>query len=254
MARNPFDLTGKTALITGASRGIGESVARILAAQGAHVVVSSRKEEGCAAVADSIASAGGAASAYPCHLGELEQIQALVKHVRESRTRLDILINNAEANPYFGPILDTDLAAYTQTVDVNLRGYFFLSVEAGKLMRDRDGGNIVNISSVNGLVPGHMQGIYSITKAAVISMTKAFAKECAPFNIRVNAVLPGLTDTRLASTLTNNPHVLKPLLKAIPMGRAAKPDEIAGAVLYLASDAAPYTTGACLPVDGGLLA
>lgn len=254
MALNPFDLTGKTAVVTGASRGIGESVARLLAAQGAHVVISSRKSEGCAAVAESINAAGGSASHCPCHLGEIEQIKALVNHVRDTRPRLDILINNAAANPYFGPVLDTDLSAYTQTIDVNVRGYFFMSVEAGKLMRDRDGGSIVNISSVNGLVPGHMQGIYSISKAAVISMTKAFAKECAAFNIRVNAVLPGLTDTRVASTLMNNPHVLKPLLKTIPMGRAAKPDEIAGAVLYLASDAAPYTTGACLSVDGGLLA
>jgi len=165
--------------------------------------------------------------------------------------KLDILVNNAAANPYFGHILDTDLAAYNKTVDVNIRGYFFMSIEAGKLMQANGGGCIVNTASINGLQPGFQQGIYSITKAAVINMTKAFAKECAPLNIRVNALLPGLTKTKFAGALFENEKMHKMALATIPMARHAEPDEMAGTVLYLVSDASSYTTGECIVVDGG---
>ncbi|GGW95588.1 SDR family oxidoreductase [Alteromonas halophila] len=249
-----FDLNGKVALVTGASRGIGESIARLLASQGAHVIVSSRKLEGCEEVAASIRNAGGSASAWACHVGDMAQITETFSHIKESYGKLDILVNNAAANPYFGHILDTDLGAYSKTVDVNIRGYFFMSVEAGKLMREQGGGVILNTASVNGVVPGDMQGIYSITKAAVISMTKSFAKECGPLNIRVNALLPGLTDTKFASALTSNDAILKKALHQIPLGRVADPDEMAGAVLYLVSDASSYTTGTTITVDGGMLA
>ena len=151
-------------------------------------------------------------------------------------------------------MLDTDLGAFQKTVDVNIRGYFFMSVEAGKLMRENGGGNILNVASVNGVVPGQLQGIYSITKAAVINMTKVFAKECAQFGIRCNALLPGLTDTKFASALTTNDAILKPALQRIPLARAADPTEMAGTVLYLVSDASSYTTGAAINVDGGMLA
>jgi NAD(P)-dependent dehydrogenase (short-subunit alcohol dehydrogenase family) len=249
-----FDLDGKVALVTGASRGIGESIARLLAQQGAHVIVSSRKIDGCQEVADSIVAAGGKATAIACHIGEMAQITATVEKIRADFGKLDILVNNAATNPYFGNVLDTDLTAFQKTVDVNIRGYFFMSVEAGKLMRENGGGAILNVASVNGRVPGDMQGIYSITKAAVINMTQVFAKECAQFGIRCNALLPGLTDTKFASALTTNDSILKTALQRIPLRRAADPSEMAGTVLYLVSEASSYTSGAAINVDGGMLA
>ena len=253
MMKDLFDLTGKIALVTGASRGIGESIARLLAAKGAHVIVSSRKIDACQAVADSIIAEGGKASAFACHVGEMDQIETIFTHIKDSFGRIDILVNNAAANPYYGHILDTDVAAFEKTVDVNIRGYFFMSTTAGQMMAEQGGGVILNTASVNGIVAGDKQGIYSITKAAVISMTKAFAKECGSLNIRVNALLPGLTDTKFASALTSNDKVLNMALHAIPLGRVANPDEMAGTVLYLVSDASSYTTGACIIVDGGML-
>ncbi|WP_137227165.1 MULTISPECIES: SDR family oxidoreductase [Shewanella] len=250
---NLFDLTGKVALVTGASRGIGKSVAKVLAQYGAHVIVSSRKIEACQTVVDEIINAGGSAQAIACHIGELDQIDAIFAAITEQHGKLDILVNNAAANPYFGHIIDTDLTAFQKTVDVNIRGYFFMSTKGAQLMKDSGGGSIVNVASVNGVIPGDFQGIYSITKAAVISMTKAFAKECAQFNIRVNALLPGGTDTKFASALVDNPAILKQMMYHVPMKRVAQPDEMAGTVLYLASNASSYTTGTAINVDGGYL-
>ena len=247
-----FDLSGKVALVTGASRGIGESIARLLAANGAHVIVSSRKLEGCEAVASSIRDAGGHAEAYACHIGEMEQIEGIWSYIESTHGKLDILVNNAATNPHFGPIETTDVGAFQKTVDVNIRGYFFMCAQAAPLMKG-GGGAIVNVASVNGVTPGHFQGIYSITKAAVISMTKAFAKELGQQNIRVNALLPGLTDTKFASALTTNDAIKKQALTHIPMHRMADPDEMAGTVLYLVSKASSYTTGSCINVDGGYL-
>lgn len=250
---NLFDLSGKVALVTGASRGIGEGIAKLLAQHGAHVIVSSRKIDGCQAVVNEIIQAGGSAQAIACHIGEMEQIDAIFADITQQHGKLDILVNNAAANPYFGHILETDLSAFEKTVDVNIRGYFFMSTLGAKLMKDNGGGAIVNVASVNGVIPGDYQGIYSITKASVISMTKAFAKECAPFNIRVNALLPGATDTKFASTLVHNPKILQQAMAHVPMKRVAKPNEMAGTVLYLVSEAASYTTGAAINVDGGYL-
>ena len=246
-----FDLDGKIAFVSGASRGIGEAIAKLLAQQGAHVIVSSRKIEGCQAVADAITAAGGKATAVACHIGELEQIQAVFAQIRDQFGRLDILVNNAATNPQFCHILDTDVSAFQKTVDVNIRGYFFMSVEAGKLMREHGGGSIINVASINGVTPGNFQGIYSVTKAAVINMTKAFAKECAPQGIRCNALLPGLTDTKFASALVKNDSIREEALRHIPLKRVADPSEMAGAVLYLASDASSYTTGSVIKIDGG---
>lgn len=251
---NLFNLSGKVALVTGASRGIGESIAKTLAAYGAHVIVSSRKVEACESVVAAIRASGGSAEARACHIGEMAQIEALFTEVEAAHGRLDILVNNAAANPYYGSIVDTDLSAFQKTIDVNIRGYFFMSSFGVKLMAKNGGGSIVNVASINGVTPGALQGIYSITKAAVISMTKAFANECAPMGVRVNALLPGATDTKFASALVNNPAFLENFLKRIPLNRVAEPDEMAGAVLYLASDAASYTTGTCINVDGGYLA
>ncbi|HEX8886433.1 MAG TPA: SDR family oxidoreductase, partial [Noviherbaspirillum sp.] len=218
---NPFDLTGKIALVTGASRGIGEGIARLLAAQGAHVIVSSRKQDACEAVAASIRGEGGKAEAYACHIGEMAQIDKLFADLEAKHGRIDILINNAATNPHFGHITETDVGAFQKTVDVNIRGYFFMSSAAAKLMAKNGGGSIVNVASVNGVTPGAQQGIYSITKAAVISMTKAFARECAPQKVRVNALLPGATDTKFASALFHNPVILEQALSRIPMRRVA---------------------------------
>ncbi|PTU32463.1 SDR family oxidoreductase [Stenotrophobium rhamnosiphilum] len=248
-----FDLTGKIALVTGASRGIGESIAKTLAAHGAHVIVSSRKAPDCERVAEEIRAAGGNAEVRACHIGEMDQVQNIFAEIEAAHGRLDILVNNAAANPYFGSILDTDLGAFQKTVDVNIRGYFFMCALGGKLMKKSGGGSIVNVASVNGVIPGDFQGIYSITKASVISMTKAFAKECAGMGIRVNALLPGATDTKFASALVKNEAILKQAMAHVPMRRVAAPDEMAGAVLYLVSPSASYTTGACLVVDGGYL-
>ena len=251
MSTKLFDLTGKVALVTGASRGIGEEIARLLAEQGAHVIVSSRKQDDCQAVADAIKADGGSAEGFACHIGEMAQIEAIFAHIRETQGKLDILVNNAAANPYFGHILDTPVDAFDKTVDVNLRGYFYMSVNGAKLMREHGGGAIVNTASINGLHPGDMQGIYSISKAAVISMTKSFAQECAPFNIRVNALLPGLTKTKFAGALFTNDDIYKHAIAQIPMGRHAEPKEMAGTVLYLVSEASSYVTGECVVVDGG---
>ena len=248
-----FDLEGKIALVSGASRGIGEAIAKLLAQQGAHVIVSSRKLEGCQAVADAIIAEGGKATAIACHIGEMEHITQAFSRIRQDFGRLDILVNNAATNPQFCNVLDTDPGAFQKTVNVNIRGYFFMSVEAGKLMREHQGGSIINVASINGVSPGEFQGVYSMTKAAVINMTKVFAKECAPFGIRCNALLPGLTDTRFASALVKNDAILNAALQHIPLKRVAAPEEMAGAVLYLASEASSYTTGVSLNVDGGYL-
>jgi NAD(P)-dependent dehydrogenase (short-subunit alcohol dehydrogenase family) len=247
-----FSLAGKIALVTGASRGIGEATARLLAEHGAHVIVSSRKIADCETVAASIRDAGHQAEALACHIGEMTQIEAAYATLTERHGRLDILVNNAATNPYYGPIQDTDLSAFQKTVDVNIRGYFFMTTHAVKLMAAHGGGAVVNVASVNAVVPGMLQGIYSITKSAVVGMTKAFARECAPLGIRVNALLPGLTETRFAGALLEPGNRAK-WQSTIPMARQAQPEEMAGAVLYLVSPASSYTTGVALNVDGGFL-
>lgn len=252
MSTDLFDLTGKIALVTGASRGIGEEIARLLAEQGAHVIVSSRRIDGCQVVAHAITEAGGSAEAFACHVGNMDDITAVFAHIKANHGRLDILVNNAATNPYFGDILDTDLGAYNKTIDVNVRGYFFMSIEGSKLMRDNGGGAIVNTASVNALKPAPAQGIYSISKAAVVNMTRAFAKEVARHNIRVNALLPGLTRTKFAGALFDNDDIYTAAVASIPMHRHAEPKEMAGTVLYLVSDASSFTTGECIVVDGGM--
>jgi NAD(P)-dependent dehydrogenase (short-subunit alcohol dehydrogenase family) len=249
-----FDLSGKTALVTGASRGIGEAIARLLAAHGAHVICSSRKLDGCQVVADAIVAAGGSAEARALHIGDAAAIEALFAELDAAGRAPDILVNNAAANPYFGPMLDMDLGSYEKTVEVNLRGYFWAGVQAARRMKAKGGGSIVNIASVNAKRPAAGQGIYSMTKAGIVNMTEGFAKELAAHNIRVNAVLPGLTETKFASAITSNPKLMGMMTQLIPMGRSAQPDEIAPAVLFLCSQASTYVTGTCIAVDGGYLA
>jgi len=250
-----FDLTEKIAMVTGASRGIGESIAVILADYGAEVILVSRKIDDLKKVEEKIKSNGGKSYSIAANIGNIEDIASLFKQASDKFGRLNILVNNAATNPYFGDVLNANESAWDKTVDVNLKGYFFMSQYGAKMMIENGGGSIINVSSINGIRPALFQGVYSITKAGVISMTKSFAKELASKNIRVNALLPGLTATKFSSVMINNKDLMEKLiLPQIPMYRAAHPDEMAGAVLYLASDASTFTTGATIVVDGGALA
>lgn len=250
-----FNLEGKIALITGASRGIGEAIATTLAQYGAHCILVSRKQEALEEVVTKIAAAGGSAEAVSCHMGYMEKIAVLFKDVEARHGKLDILVNNAATNPYFGQMLGADEGAWDKTFGVNLKGPYFMIQNAAKLMKKNNtGGAIVNVSSVNALRPEPLQGIYSMTKAAMLAMTQAYAKELAPHNIRINALLPGLVKTKFSGALIENDAAYKYAMAKIPLGRHATPDEMAGAVLYLVSDASSFTTGTHLICDGGYLA
>jgi len=245
-----FSLEGKIAAITGASRGIGEAIAKTLAEYGAHCILVSRKIEGLEVVVNNIVASGGKAEAHACHTGYKDQIAGLFDKIEGKHGRLDILINNAATNPHYGPMIDAQEPAWDKTFEVNLKGPFFMIQHAARLMKVSGGGAIVNVSSINAVTPMHYQGIYAITKAGLVSMTRGYAKELAGDNIRVNALLPGLTATKLASALTEDVE----LVNSIPMKRAAQPWEMAGAVLYLVSDASSYATGTSIICDGGLTA
>ncbi len=248
-----FNFNGKTALVTGASRGIGAAIAKSLAAHGAHVFLSSRKIDALKEVEKSITDEGGSASSVACHTGELGQIESLFAEIKKSGRRLDYLVNNAATNPFFGEVLKVDEAAWDKTMSVNMKGYFFVAQKAAQMMKDAGGGSIVNVASINGIRPAPFQGIYSMSKAGVIAMTLSFAKELAAANIRVNALLPGLTDTKFSSVMTQNESILNMILPSIPMKRIAGPEEMVGAVIYLLSDYASFTTGSSLIVDGGMI-
>ncbi len=249
-----FNLDGRIALITGASRGIGAAIAQTLAAYGAHCILVSRKIEALKQVEEQITQQGGRAESIACHMGHLDEIAALFEGIKKRHGKLQILVNNAATNPFFGEMLAADEGIWDKTLDVNLKGPFFMIQHAARLMTESGGGSIVNVASVNGVRPAPFQGIYSITKAAVISMTKAFAKELAARKIRVNALLPGLTKTKFADALISNDAIYQMVLQHIPMARHAEPEEMAGAVLYLVSDASSFTTGTCITCDGGSLA
>ena len=248
-----FSLEGKIALITGGSRGIGEAIAMALAEQGAHCILISRKIEGLQAVREKIEARGGKADAIACHVGHMDQIENLLTQIEAKFGKLDILINNAATNPYFGEMIGADERAWNKTLEVNLKGPFFLTQHAAKLM-EKGGGAVVNVSSVVARQPGPMQGIYSITKAALVAMTQAYAKELAGKNIRVNALLPGVVDTKFSEALLTTDWIYEAMMKGVPLNRPAQPGEMAGAVLYLVSDASSYTTGTTIVCDGGLLA
>lgn len=201
---------------------------------------------------DEIKARGGKGKAAACHIGDLHAMEMTIQTLLEQHGKTDILVNNAAANPYFGPIDQTPLEAFNKTLEVNIRGYFYMTNLVGQSMK-KTGGSIINIASVNGVIPGDFQGVYSITKSAVIAMTKAHAKEWARHNSRVNCLLPGLTKTKFASAITDNPEMMKQVIPHIPMRRATDPNEMTGQVLYWASDASSYTTGSVVNVDGGYL-
>jgi NAD(P)-dependent dehydrogenase (short-subunit alcohol dehydrogenase family) len=202
-------------------------------------------------VAQSIAAEGGTAKGIACHTGKLDEIDALYSRIDAEFGRIDILVNNAATNPYFGPVVGISESLYDKTFEVNTKGYFFMAQRAAQRMVEQGGGSILNIASTAGISPYPMQGVYAMTKAATIMMTKVFAKELAGANVRCNAICPGLTETKFARVLIDTPEIYEIFVKNTPMGRHAQPEEIVGAALYLVSDAASYTTGAILPCDGG---
>lgn len=248
-----FSLKNKIAIVTGASRGIGEAISRTFAEYGAQVILASRKKEGLENVANDIVKKGGKAIPIATHVGKKEDVDKLFEYVKSEFGGCDILVNNAATNPHFGPLIDADEGVWDKTFEVNLKGPFFMIKNAANLMKENNGGSIINISSVDGVKAGYYQGIYSITKAGLIMMTKSFALELGAFNIRVNAILPGLTETRFAKTLFENKDFYDIFVKHVPLQRHAKPIEIAGAALYLASNASSFTTGSCIVCDGGYL-
>jgi len=244
-------LENKVAIVTGASRGIGESVARAFAANGAKVVLAARKIEGLTAVAESIGA--DKAFAVAAHTGKQDDCIALVQAAVAKFGKVDVLVNNAATNPHFGPLVDVDEGAWDKTFEVNLKGYYWMTREVVKHLRAREApGSIINMASVAGLVASPLQGTYAMTKAAVISMTKTFAYELAGNNIRVNAIAPGFVDTRFAAAVLKNDTLLDEVLRMTPMKRYGQPDEIAGGAVYLASDSASYLTGQALVIDGGM--
>lgn len=249
-----LDFTGKVVFVSGSSRGIGEAVVRGFAANGARVIVSSRDQAACEKVAESIREDGGDAQAKAAHAGHMEDVEAVFEWIQSEYGRLDVLVNCGGTNPFYGLIGDTPEAAFDKTIDVNLKGPFYLSAKAVKMMKEQGGGSIVNVASINGITPGHLQGIYSMTKCAMINMTKAFAREYGHDGIRVNAICPGLVDTKMTAVFTANEDMLKSHTDTFPIPRAGVPDDMVGGVLYLASDAAAFTTGTTLVMDGGHIA
>ena len=253
MSEQDLSLEGKVALVAGASRGIGEATAKRLARNGATVICSSRKIDDCKRVADAILADGGEARAMTLHLGSAEDREAAIASIKDTEGRLDVLVNNGATSPYFGPVEDTPDEAWDKTFDVNVKGPFFLSNLAYKLMKETGGGSIVNVASINGIRPGFFQGAYSITKAAVISMTKVLAQEAGAHGVRVNALCPGLTETKLASALTASPELDDMMKRNFSLQRVGQPEDMAAAIHYLATDASSYMTGQTLVVDGGIL-
>jgi NAD(P)-dependent dehydrogenase (short-subunit alcohol dehydrogenase family) len=248
-------LEGKVALITGASRGIGEAIAHTFAAHGARVALVSRKAEGIQAVTDAVEREYGAgrALAITKHTGREDECGALVAQAVAHFGQVDVLVNNAATNPYFGPMLNADMGAWDKTFDVNVKGYFWCAREFARHCLGRHApGSIVNISSIAGITGSPMQGIYGATKAAVISITRTLAVELARSKIRVNAIAPGFVDTRFAAAILRSDELLQQVVARTPMGRYGEPDEIAGGALYLASDAASFLTGHTLVIDGGM--
>lgn len=247
-----FDLTGKIALITGASRGIGEAIAARLAEAGAKLVIASRKQDALDAVADGLRARGADVLPIAAHNGDKAALTALVEQAIGHYGGLDIVVNNAATNPHFGPVLEAQDSMWQKTLEVNLLGAFWLAQLAVPHLRQRGGGKIINVTSVNGLRPGTMQGVYSASKAALINLTQTLALELGPDNIQVNAIAPGLIQTKFAEALWSNPAILDSVTARTPVRRIGQPDDIAGIALYLASAASNYATGQTFVVDGGI--
>ena len=245
-----FSLSGKVALVTGGSRGIGRAIAIGLAKFGADVAVTSRKLPDLEEVAKEIKGLGRRSMAVAAHVGKMDEINNLVPQIKDKLGRIDILVNNAATNPTMDQAMDIEERAWDSIMNLNLKGLFFLSQAVARMMKEQGGGKIINVASVAGITPDILP-IYSISKAGVIMATKVMAQQWAQYNIRVNALAPGLTKTRFSEALWSNPAVLQAVTERTPLQRVAEPDEMVGAVIFLASDASSYVTGHVMVVDGG---
>jgi len=254
-----FSLQGKAAIVTGGGRGIGKAVAQGFAKAGAKVAITSRKINDLEATAAEIKAFGGEALPVQAHLAKIEEINRMVETVLGRFGRIDILVNNAGASPAMGSVLDSDERLWDTVINLNLKGLYYTSQAVARVMKKQGGGRIINIASIDGFKPEPGVSIYSISKAGVRMVTQAFAAELAPFNIRVNTIAPGPISTKMLDSHWFNlpPEEAKKAKEALgkltPLGRVGEPDEIAGAAIYLASDASSYTTGAEIVVDGGVL-
>lgn len=248
-----FDLSDKVAIVTGASKGIGESIARGLAEFGAKVVVSSRRQESVEAVAQELREAGLQAAAVACHVGYPDQLQHLVDQTVDTFGGIDILVNNAATNPAFGPLHEADDGLFDKIMQVNVKAPFQLANLVFPIMKARGGGAIINISSVEGVKPSYGLGLYSVSKSALIMLTETQAKEWGSAGIRANVICPGLVKTKFSAALWQNESIMKTIEKNLPAGRMALPDEMAGLAVFLASNAAAYCTGGVYTADGGHL-
>lgn len=247
-----FDLTGKVAVVTGSSRGIGRSIAQCMARAGARIVVSSRKIEACQAVADAIGAEGGEAVACACNVSDKTQLQALVDAAVQTWGRLDILVCNAAVNPYYGPMLEMPDEAYEKILNCNVKANFLLCNMAVPHMVRGGEGSILIVSSIGGNQGSATLGVYGISKAADFALTRNLAIEHGPKGVRANCIAPGLIKTDFSRALWQNPQLLKNVEEGTPVRRIGQPDDIGGVAVFLASRAAAYITGQTLVVDGGI--
>ncbi len=250
--KSKFDLTDKVAIVTGSSKGIGESIARGLAEFGAHVVISSRNQEAVDQVAESYKKDGLSAIGIACNVGKYEELDTLIAKTIEAFGRIDIIVNNAAINPYYGPVEGSDDGVFQKIMNVNVAAALELCKRALPQLKESRG-SIINISSVEGMIPGFGLGLYSVSKAAITMLTSNMAKEWGRHGIRANTVCPGLVKTKFSQALWTNDKTLSGYEKHVPLRRMAQPDELAGVVCFLASDASSYVTGSVIAVDGGYL-